>query len=206
MTDWRHHGLLVVDVQNDFLKDVPDPHSFRQSLEWLLAYCRNSGMAVYHLRVCREPDRSNWMPFEILRGRAPCLRETTGAETPEWAAALPDEPVIQKDTFDGFLRTDLDGRLHSSGIRHLFVAGLVTSVCILTTAMAAMQRGYLVTVVRDCVADEEPDHSDTLRRYGEFVFDVVSSREISDLHGILETRIGAISVPRRESDMEVKNT
>jgi nicotinamidase-related amidase len=190
MTEWRHHGLLVVDVQNDFLKDVPDPHSYRQSLEWLLAYCRGSGMAVYHLRVYREPDRSNWMPFEILRGRAPCLRETAGVETPEWASALPDEPVIRKDTFDGFLRTDLDERLRGRGIRHLFVAGLVTSVCVLITAMAAMQRGFLVTVVRDCVADEEPDHSETLRRYGGFAFDVVSSRDVPGMHRVLETRIG----------------
>ncbi len=74
MTDWRRHGLLVIDVQNDFLNDVPDPQVYRRSLEWLLSYCRDGGIGVYHVRVCREPDRSNWMPFEMLRGGAPCLR------------------------------------------------------------------------------------------------------------------------------------
>jgi nicotinamidase-related amidase len=194
MTDWKRHGLLVIDVQNDFLNYVPDPQAYRRSLEGLLSYCRNSGIGVYHLRVYHEADRSNWMPFEILRDGAPCIRGTTGTETPKWAAALPDEPVMQKDTFDGFLRTDLDQRLHGNGIRHLFVAGLVTSICVLTTAMAAMQRGYLVTVVGDCVADEEPDHADTLRRYGGFVFDVVSSRKIPGMYEVLETRIDRLSL------------
>jgi len=173
------HALLVVDVQNDFLNDVPDPEAYRRSITSLLSYCRGNGIGVYHLRVHRETDRSNWMPFEMLRDRAPCIRGTVGAETPHWAEALPGEPVIQKDTFDGFLGTDLDERLRAAGITHVLVAGLVTSVCVLMTALAAMQRGYLVTVVRDCVADEEPDHSDTLKRYGDFFSGVASSREIA---------------------------
>lgn len=173
-------ALLVVDVQNDFLNDVPDPEAYRRSMTALLSYCRGNGIGVYHLRVYREADRSNWMPFEMLRDRTPCIGGTAGAETPQWAEALPGEPVIQKDTFDGFLGTDLDERLRAAGITHVLVAGLVTSVCVLITALAAMQRGYLVTVVRDCVADDEPDHSDTLQRYGGFLFGVASSREIAE--------------------------
>lgn len=179
MRHLTRHALLVVDVQNDFLNDVPDPEAYRRSVTSLLWYCRGTGIGVYHLRVSREVDRSNWLPFEMRRDRAPCIRGTVGAETPQWAEALPDEPVIQKDAFDGFLGTDLEERLRTAGITHVLLAGLVTSVCVLITALAAMQRGFLVTVVRDCVADEEPDHFDTLNRYGGFFFGVTSSREIA---------------------------
>lgn len=189
MPDRSHHALLVIDVQNDFLNDVPNPDTYRRSLEQLLSFCRTSGIMVYHLRVSRETDRSNWMPFEILRGRAPGIRDTVGAETPPWAEAITGEPVIYKDALDGFLRTDLDDRLHAAGIRHVLIAGLVTSVCVLATSMAAVQRGYLVTVVSDCVADEEPDHLDTLQRYGGFVFGVVQSWEIADARGAFDTQI-----------------
>ncbi len=192
MPHLTRHALLVVDVQNDFLNDVSDPEAYRRSTTSLLSSCRGTGIGVYHLRVYRETDRSNWMPFEMLRGRAPCIRGTVGAETPQWAEALPDEPVIQKDTFDGFLGTDLDERLRTADITHVLVAGLVTSVCVLITALAAMQRGYLVTIVRDCVADEEPDHSDTLNRYGGFLFGVASSREIAESLPALEAQMDGL--------------
>jgi nicotinamidase-related amidase len=193
MSRWNRHALLVIDLQNDFLNDVPDPERYRRSVERLLGYCRTEGIGIYHLRVRKEPDRSNWMPFEVLRGRAPCIRGTIGAETPRWGEACGDEPVIPKDTFDGFLGTDLDARLRDAGVGHLFVSGLVTSVCVLTTAIAAMQRGYLVTVVRDCVADAEPDHTETIGRYGGFVFSTAPSRELPDLHPLLEARLDALS-------------
>jgi nicotinamidase-related amidase len=178
MSEWKRHALLAVDIQNDFLTDIPDPGTFRRSVESVLGYCRDHGVRVYHLRVKREQDRSNWLPFERLRGRAPCVQGTRGAETPEWAEATSDEPVIEKAGFDVFLGTDLEERLRADGIEHVFVAGLVTSVCILVTAIAAVQRGFLVTVLTDCVSDEEPDHSDTLRRYGDSIFDTRSSHEM----------------------------
>lgn len=54
MPDWSHHALLVIDVQNDFLNDVPNPETYRHSLEQLLSFCRTSEITVYHLRVSRE--------------------------------------------------------------------------------------------------------------------------------------------------------
>ena len=58
----------------------------------------------------------------------------------------------------------------------------MTSVCVLLTAAAAAQRGYLVSVVEDCRADKPEAHGHTLERYP-FVFyvtavdDIVTSRD-----------------------------
>ncbi|MFW5796543.1 MAG: hypothetical protein ACOCV0_05015, partial [Alkalispirochaeta sp.] len=57
----------------------------------------------------------------------------------------------------------------------------------------SVERGYIVTVVGDCVADTEPDHTDTLHRYGNFAFTVATSRELPDLHPLLENRLDAIN-------------
>jgi hypothetical protein len=87
--------------------------------------------------------------------------------------------VVIKHTFDGFLRTDLDGVLRSRGVRSLLVAGLVTSTCVLFTASTATRLGYLVSVVSDCCADQAPAHDATLAAYP-YVFGTVRSDQIAD--------------------------
>lgn len=52
--------------------------------------------------------------------------------------------------FDGFAGTDLDSALGAAGIENVVVAGALDSVCIDSTARAAFQRGYRVTVLCDC--------------------------------------------------------
>ena len=61
-------------------------------------------------------------------------RGTPGVETLPFAAELPGEQVVTKQSFDGFLGTDLDEVLAGRGIRGLLIAGLVTSTCVLFTA------------------------------------------------------------------------
>ncbi|MBI5090692.1 MAG: cysteine hydrolase, partial [Actinobacteria bacterium] len=114
-----------------------------------------------------------------LRGRIPCIEGTPGVETLPCARELPGEPVIVKHTFDGFLGTDLDAVLTERGIRHLLIAGLVTSTCVLFTAATATQRGYLASVVADCCSDRAEAHHATLAAYP-FVFDTPTSDEIGE--------------------------
>ena len=105
-----------------------------------------------------------------------------GARVFEYGAAQGDEPVFIKQAFDGFLTDELQAWLNDNGKQYLLMAGLVTSVCVLFTAAAASQRGYLVSVVEDCCADKPEAHVHTLERYP-FVFgvttldDIVASRD-----------------------------
>jgi nicotinamidase-related amidase len=47
-------------------------------------------------------------------------------------------------------RCDLDEQLRARGIRAVLVAGLVTNVCVESTARDAVELGYEVTLVGDC--------------------------------------------------------
>ena len=88
-----------------------------------------------------------------LRDRIPCVDGTPGVETLPFALELPGEPVVIKQSFDGFLGTNLDEVLVNHGVRNVLIAGLVTSTCVLFTAATATQLGYLVSVVGDCCSD-----------------------------------------------------
>jgi len=173
--DWRSFALLLIDVQKDFWTgemDVAFP-DFEENVAGLLELCRREGIDVIHLRAMFSKDKSDWMVRYLFRESIPCVAGTAGARHFDCAAENGGEPVIVKQTFDGFLNPELPGMLDAAGKRYVLVAGLVTSVCVLLTAAAAAQRGYLVGLVEDCCADKPEAHLHTLDRYP-FVFDPVT--------------------------------
>ena len=174
---WESFALLLIDVQRDFWTDemraaFPD---YDVKVSNLLVSCRSAGIDVIHLRAMFRKDQSDWMARYRLTGNIPCIEGTPGAAVFPFAEAADAEKVIVKQTFDGFLNPELADHLEATGKRFLFIAGLVTSVCVLLTAASAAQRGYLVTVVDDCCADLPSAHAHTLDRYP-FIF----SRTVSD--------------------------
>lgn len=175
MTDagnaWDPFALLLIDVQKDFWTDemtaaFPDFHA---NVARLLAFCRSEGIDVLHLRARFRQDRSDWMVRYLGKGSIPCVEGTTGEEVFPSAKEVRREVIIYKNAFDGFMNPDLRAELRAGGKRYLLMAGLVTSVCVLLTAAAAAQRGYLVSLVEDCCADSPNAHAHTLERYP-FVF------------------------------------
>ena len=181
--DWSPFALLLIDVQRDFWTDemavaFPD---FETNVSRLLELCRREGIDVVHLRAKFNKDKSDWMVRYLFQDVIPCISGTPGARRFSFAAEAGDEPVIIKQTFDGFLNPALSEHLEAAGKRYLLVAGLVTSVCVLLTAAAAAQRGYLVSVIEDCCADKPEAHVHTLERYP-FVFDPVTTDVIADRH------------------------
>jgi nicotinamidase-related amidase len=60
--------------------------------------------------------------------------------------------VPGKRGLNAFSNTDLEAILSANQIRHVVLAGAVTSVCIDSTGRAAHERGYKVTILSDCTA------------------------------------------------------
>jgi nicotinamidase-related amidase len=58
--------------------------------------------------------------------------------------------VSGKVGFNAFSNTELDRVLVERGIKNVFVAGMVTSLCIDSTGRAAYERGYNVSILSDC--------------------------------------------------------
>lgn len=193
---WSRYALVIVDMQSDFwsaavaatVPELPD------RVAALLAWARAEGPTVVHLRARFRPDRRDWMARYRLRNWTPCIDGTPGVETLPFAAEWSGEPVITKQSFDGFLGTDLDEVLAGRGIRGLLVAGLVTSTCVLFTASTATQRGYLVSVVSDCCSDRAELHHATLAAYP-FIFGTVRSNEIAQRRAGWDADLDRMDIP-----------
>lgn len=170
--EWTAFALLLIDVQRDFWPDKLTHHfpHFEAKVAELLAFCRRVGIDVIHLRAAFAPDQADWMAKYKLIGRVPCVRGTAGVEPLPCAAALPGEPILEKQSFDGFQTATLLPLLQARGKRFLLTAGLKTSICVLFTTASAAQQGFLTAMIEDCCGDDPAKHDLVLQSYP-FIFE-----------------------------------
>lgn len=100
---------------------------------------------------------------------------TRGAQVIDALTPQLRDQVVTKTTYSGFFKTKLDDVLEKLGAEHLIITGVCTNICVLYTAVDALQRGYTVEVPEDCVAALTPeDHRFAMRQLREVVKPVQS--------------------------------
>ena len=154
-------ALVLIDLQEDYLDRAPlrerRPALLARIAELLAAF-RRRGLPVLHVVSVYKADRSNWTR-SMLRDDWPVVIEgTSGAQVVAAARPAPGEPLIVKDRYSAFFRTDLEARLAESGADTLVVAGVNTHACVRTTAIDAFMRDWAVVVPTDAVDSWDPEH------------------------------------------------
>ena len=125
--------------------------------------CRADAIPIVHLLTqYRDAGEIASMPAWLARSRDPdnprpnVLKHNLGgmpsvAIMPQVLDAKRDWVVDTKKRYDCFIGTDLDFVLRTHGINTVFITGVNTNSCVLSTACAACSRDYAVVVVEDCV-------------------------------------------------------
>ncbi|MFF6775497.1 cysteine hydrolase family protein [Streptomyces sp. NPDC012637] len=163
MTAANGTALVVVDLQNDFCSGPVatarfpgDPARLERvaaRTEQAVAAARAHGVEVVFVRFLGDVhlQRASWRHRDAVQGKnAKCLDGSRGAEFHRVAPA-PGEAVFTKPAcFDAFLADGFERHLVGSGVGHLVFTGLFADVCVDSTARTAFQKGYHVTVLRDC--------------------------------------------------------
>jgi len=151
-------GLLVADVQNDFLPggalgvargDEIIPVLNRYAVEF-----RARGLPIFASRDWHPPEHCS---FREEGGIWPvhCVMGTKGAEfhpdfhLPPSAIVISKATDPKKEAYSAFEGTTLDERLRKTGVRRLFIGGLATDYCVLNTVRDAIKRGYAVCFLMD---------------------------------------------------------
>jgi nicotinamidase-related amidase len=127
-----------------------------------LARCRAAGIPVVHLLTrYRDVEEIRSNPFWRTRAENPdnprknVLAHNVigmpGCEVMPEVWAPGDWRVDTKKRYDCFVGTDLDFLLRSHGVNTLYVTGVNTNSCVLSTVAAACSRDYAVIVASDCV-------------------------------------------------------
>lgn len=146
----RDACLLLIDIQNEYLEGpiaVPDFHVAIANAARLLEGARETAAPVFHI---------------AHRGRAGGLfdRDDTRGRIAEAVAPLSGEPTIEKQLPNAFANTDLYDRIAATGRGDLVLAGFMTHMCVSSTARAALDLGFRVTIAADaCATRDLPDGS-----------------------------------------------
>jgi nicotinamidase-related amidase len=178
-------ALVLIDIQRDFWAPINEENrfpEFPEKVSKLLDISRKLGFHIVHIRSVFQPDRSDWMLFYRPEGRGtiPCIAGTMGAEFVDFSQPKTGEKVIEKQTFDAFVDTELDEHLRLLEVNTVLLAGLETSVCVLFSATSAYLRKYLPLVVSDACADTVERHGSMLKMYRDLCFKEITVEELQN--------------------------
>ena len=129
----RHCALAVVDIQEKLL-----PPIFQKE-----RMVRNSQLLI---RLAKILDLPVLLSTQYSKG--------LGATIPEIASLLPEETPLEKNEFGCFNNDSYCARVKSlPGDRNtLLLCGMESHICVMQTALGAMNCGYIVHVAADAVS------------------------------------------------------
>jgi ureidoacrylate peracid hydrolase len=119
-----------------------------------------------------------------LIGNSPELAGVSGLADGSWDAEVcaelgcgPGDLVVDKVRFDAFQWTSLEPLLRGLGVDALMICGVVTNICVETTARSAFMRDFPVTLLADCCAAKTG-------RLHDLSIEVLSSYELAEIASV----------------------
>lgn len=139
-------ALIVIDFQNEYFSGkmpIPDGLKALNKTRQLVDFAHRHNMPVFFVR-------------HIGPANGPLFAE--GSKFAEFHKDLQPakgDSVITKATPSSFVGTDLNQQLQQRGIKTLLVAGLMTHMCVSSTARDAVPLGYSVIIPEDATATRD---------------------------------------------------
>jgi len=147
-------AVIVIDMLNDFCMH---PGKLANESALSLCACQNSilesaretGAAVIFVN---EEHRANLHPVRsFARKMNHSYSGSWGAEVVEPLSRSDADITVIKRRYSGFFQTDLDLVLRDRDIQAVVLMGVLTNICVRSTAHDAFFLGYDVVVPEDCV-------------------------------------------------------
>ncbi|WP_405988860.1 hydrolase [Streptomyces sp. NBC_00986] len=163
-------ALVVIDLQGGIVGAPTQPYSgpevVARTVELADAF-RAAELPVVLVRVTFAADGADAVP-----GRSEQQRAGGGGARPEgWdvivdeLAGHPGDIHVIKRNWGAFHGTDLDVQLRRRGITQIVLTGIATSIGVESTARAAHEHGYHVTLATDAMSDlDAVSHAHSIER------------------------------------------
>lgn len=178
-------AIIVIDIQNEYFPGgklpVPDGQRVLEKNQQLLNFARSHTMPIFFVQHLGSPD-------------GPLFAEGSGFD--DFHAKLQPytgDRVIRKATPSAFVGTDLEAQLNALGIKQLIVSGLMTHMCVSSTARDAVPKGFSVIIPDDACATRDVDgwdgnvlshqqlHYAALTAVGDVFAEVMSTTQLTAL-------------------------
>lgn len=173
---WEESALLVIDMQNHFL--LPESHAYLPAAEAIIGrvnrlvrlFKGNGGRVVYTRTVQDGLEGGvmmEWWGNVIEEGEMARLNDEIDIRG----------EVVDKRTYSSFHETGVQE--HLSGVKNVFVTGVMTDICCETTARDAFVSGYRVFFVADGTATSTEDiHVSTLKSLSHGIGEILLCKDV----------------------------
>ncbi|MEV4569946.1 isochorismatase family protein [Nonomuraea sp. NPDC049419] len=178
-------ALVLIDLQNLVagLPTTPCTASevVARAVELADAF-HHHGAPVVLVRLTASADGSDAAPGRTEIPRPPGPLPAAWDAIVDELTGHPGDITVTKRTWSAFHGTDLDLRLRRRGVTQLVLAGIATSIGVESTARAAYEHGYNVTLVTDAIADRDAEtHRHSMERIFPLLGERASTAEVIDL-------------------------
>ncbi|EPR1087443.1 cysteine hydrolase family protein [Serratia marcescens] len=139
-------ALIVIDFQNEYFEGkmpIPDGRKALDNTKRLIDFAHKHSMPVYFVRHIGPANGALFAENSRFAEFHPALQPTRA------------DYVVTKTTPSSFVGTDLDKQLKQRGIKQLIVTGLMTHMCVSSTARDAVPLGYNVIIPEDATATRD---------------------------------------------------
>lgn len=164
-------ALLIVDVQRDFLPGgalaVPAGDAVVPILNRYIALAEQHATPIFASRDWHPQNHCSFRP----RGPWPphCIAATDGAQFSSDLRLPADAIIVSKatdeggDAYSAFQGTGLSRELRARGVQRLWIGGLATDYCVLSTVLDARKEGFDVFFLEDASRPVEVHAGDGAR-------------------------------------------
>lgn len=142
-------ALVVLDMQDRFLKVMPDRGTLIRRVTFAVATARLLGIHICFTE--QSPEKLGPTLPEIL--------EAGRGDTSEPA------PVYPKSAFSALDAEGLLADLRAREVEHLLLAGIEVPVCVYQTALQALREDFDITLLHDCVGGRRHDDFPPVYRF-----------------------------------------
>ena len=176
-------ALVVIDLQQGTAAGEKAPYPINEVVSRTVTLAdafRNRGLPVVLVRM--TSDGSDTPGRTDMSGRAPHVFPDGWDQLVDELSGHPEDIVVTKRNWGSFHGTDLDLHLRRRGVTQVVLTGIATSIGVESTARAAYEHAYHVTLATDAMTDLNPDaHQHAVQRVFPLLGETGDTAEIIEL-------------------------
>ncbi|KNC12674.1 cysteine hydrolase [Pantoea sp. RIT-PI-b] len=143
----KQTAVIVIDIQNEYFPGgkmpIPDGMQALKNSKRIVEFAHKNKMPVFFVQHLGDADGPLFAKGSRFAEFHKDLQPAKG------------DRVISKATPSSFVGTDLQKQLDSLGIKQLIITGLMTHMCVSSTARDAVPLGYSVIIPEDATATRD---------------------------------------------------
>lgn len=148
LPSFQEASLVLIDYQNEYLEGpvaLPQAEPAVLRAREVLEQARRAGAPVVHIAHKGRPDG----PFD---------RNAKRGQIIETLQPIEGEFLFEKPLPNSFAATGMDDALKEAGRSNVVMIGFMTHMCVSSTARAALDLGYRVSIdAKSCASRDLPD-------------------------------------------------